>query len=815
MGSIARPALAGSVSVLVSLAVLLTTTSGAQAQDEFFSGRAAQAWEAWSTALDQVLTGDPAAAEDAFGELLALDPSPLRLALLAERTTRTASGGALLLLEQDADAGELGPNAARVLEMLETGREQYHQADDGWYFASIGRFDVARANFRALLDSDPDPVALLEYADSVPDRQAVLVQLVGHPIMDEPVRDILALLREGERAIKSDPVRIRANIQRLVGPPRMVDNAVALLKDSGEYAVPFLIEELRRSEDPELVKQIVRLLPQIDRPALNPLVAALDMGDDTTRIYIVQALGRIGHPQAVPYLLRLAQQEGTTDELQAEVTAALATLRAQGVVIPDDLTAAAAMFDLAEMYYENQGSLAADPRLATANVWYWREDILQNVPVPTDIFNEVMCMRSAEKALTLEPDMLRATALWLAANFRRVAQLGDNNDATRPDVFPPPEYFARTAGSSACQLALARAVKDGDPAVALGTIDALRRIAGTASLIGDADTPQPLVAALTFPNRMVRIQAGLALAAARPQRSFPNDQNLMPVLAEALTLHAGLQDALVVDPDQSSRNAMAGHLREAGYSVVESAELLSGMQRVREERPGVDVVVLASDVAPSLDSALQDLDADFRFAMVPVVLIAKPADAAHVRDLVRADYSLGRVSPDEGAARLLQIVDELYEAVGAVPVTTERGLELARQATAVLRVLAIGDNPLFVPDQIEVALLDAFTTDDASLKIAVAEVLGYLPSEDAQAAIANVALDAQTEKSLRLAMFAALADSAKRQGNLLSDEMVERVRTVADAEGDMELRTAATQALGALDQSGQPASEFIRKYSRG
>src|SRR5690606_13838113 len=139
-------------------------------------------------------------------------------------------------------------------------------------------------------------------------------------------------------------------------------------------------------------------------------------------------------------------------------------------------------FALARAYYDNTPSLAADATLDTANVWYYRDGLLEPVEAPTVIFNEIMAMRASEEALRLDPDLKPALALWIAANFKREAELpADAVDYTRPPDYPSALYFAQSAGAEYCQLALGRAIDDGDAAVALGCIEALHATAGAAS----------------------------------------------------------------------------------------------------------------------------------------------------------------------------------------------------------------------------------------------------------------------------------------------------------------------------------------------
>lgn len=813
------------ISRLAAMFFILVTTQAsvelATAQigpDEFVTGHAATAWEKWNAAMEALLARKAEAAEMNFEELLALEPSPLRIALLAERSIqRNINSGGVLLLEQDAEAGALRNDGQRVYDLLSEGREQLNEADDGWYFAAIGRFDVANANFQALLRSSPDPVALLEFADRVPKRQEILVTLAGHPVLGEPIQRIFALLREGERLIKADPMRVKQNIERLGGPPRAFENGVALLQESGEYAIPFLIENLRDPAKKALTQPILRALPQIGRAGLNPMAVALSMNDQTTLGYLIRALGRIGYWQSVPYLLKLRDNPRTIDDIRTAIDECFAELGRLGVEIDPGLPAAEAFYRLADAYYRDDNALAADPRLDVANVWYWRNEMLENVEVPTAIFNEVMCMRCCEEALLLNPDLKPALALWLAANFRREAQLPDGQvDHTRPENYPDAAYFALTAGAHYNLLALGRAVDTGDPAVALGTIEALYKTAGTAAMIGAAADRQPLAEALSFSDRMVRIRAALALANALPAQPFHNSQNLMPVLNEAVMLFAGGRHALVIDPDPEAANAAAATLRSMGYDVIVENGLFPGLQRARTECPALDVILLASDMSnPELAPGVVQLRQEFRFAAIPVVVVAKPAQSKMVEDFTRGDHRLAAVTVNPSERELSAAIAQVAKAVGATPVTPEVGSGLALEATMALGLLALTNNPLFDVAESESALIAALRTDDAELRRVIAHVLGFIGTTAAQEAVARIALNAQEPEDMRVMMFAALADATRHRGNLLSERVVKDLIAIAEADPNMTIRGAAAQALGALNLPGNPASVIIRNQYGG
>ena len=820
MPSIARLSRLAATLTVPVLLVFLCGPALAQTVGEggFVTGTAKDAWEKWNTALASMLARDGDTADMMFEDLLSLDPSPLRIALLADRSIkRNVNAGGVLLLEQDAEADALEGAGKQVYDLLVAGREQMNEADDGWYFASVGRFGIANANFQALLASDPDPVALLEFADRVPKRHEILVQLAGHAVIGESVTEILALLREGETLIKADPTRVKQNIERLDGPPRAYENAVANLKDSGEYAVPFMVQSLRDPAQKNKTRVILKTLPQVGRTALNPLVIALQMDDQTTQRYLVRAAGTIGYWQAVPYLLKIRENPDTLTELREAVDVALSDLARAGVEIDPAAGPAEAFYRLAAQYYEDRASLAADPRLDSANVWYWRDGMLVNIKVPTAIFNEVMCMRCCEEALLLNPDLKPALALWLAANFRREAQLAaDATDYTRSENFPSAAYFAQSAGPDYCLMALAEAVDDGDPAVALGAIEALRKTAGAASLMSGPSDRLPLGEALSFADRMVRIRAALALGHAAPREQFHNSQNLMPVLSEAVMLFGGARNALVIDPQEQSANASTAALRSLGYEAVAADSLYPGLEMARNELPGLEVILLASDIAePDVAQAIEQLRGEFRFASVPVVIVAKASQSEMAAALARGDHRVGTVVENPDAESLGREIATVAHAVGATAITPERGLELSLEAIDVLRAFGQSQNEQFRLEDAQPALLAALNADDPILRQTAADALGYLGNAEAQEAIANVALNATEAEELRVAMFAAVANAAQRRGNYLSDDIVQQLITVTESEENMVIRTAASQALGALNLPGNPASVIIRNQYGG
>ena len=697
---------------------------------------------------------------------------------------------------------------------------------DFLHFAVIGRFDIANAYAEQLLKHpDLEPTELLAISEKHKNSVETLTTLVAHSSLGTNAQRVLEVIHQGEQQERLNPTRIKANIQRLGGSPQAEFNAIKHLEDSGEHAIPWMIAALQDPEFAKLQTRIVRAVPHIGKPAVNPLVQALEMGDTVTRSHVIKALGEIGYPQAIPYLKKLLADEKITPTEVKLCEAAIGRIAGDRRDIADR-PAAKLFADLAEDYYEQRTSVRADVRLDRANVWYWRDGFLLPVAVPREIFGDVMAMRCCEEALELDPSLERATALWLAANIRREAHLGMDvesteadaraaADETHPDDMPRSIYFTRTAGARAAHQVLARAIKDRDAAVALGAIAALRVVAGSSNLVGTEDYKQPLVEALTFPNILVRIKAALVLGRALPEEHFRGDDLVTPVLGEAVG-QTGKRYVVIVNADQDQLNRLMGEMRDADTEVIGEGGLLKALDRARRELPTVNAIFMSTNIAdPDVSSGLRSMRGDFMFASAPVVILAEDDGRLVAENLTAEDVGAGMVDAGESADALTERWMEVAGRVGQLPLHDDEALVLALNATETLRLIAVDGRTVYQYEQAEPNLIRALARPDESLKLAAMQTLLLFARPAAQQAIASVGLDAGQSESVRMAAFAALSESGKRNGSLLTEDQVAELLELAMNDDDLVMRTAASRALGALNISSDRSSEVILKYHGG
>lgn len=705
---------------------------------------------------------------------------------------------------------------------------------DYLHFARMGMFDEAGAFGKALL-ARPDckPDAMLNLSERYRNSIATLQLLVDGTSLADSAAKILEIIHAGAVEKRKNPEQITQSIALLAGDPTQRMVGMDRLKEAGEYAVPWLVDYLGDPAKRESYPYAERALPQLGRPAINPLVESLRTDKDALRQTLIDALGEMSYPQAMPYLRRIADDAKASDAVRKTATEAIARILGRN---PDvrDLPAPQAFVRLATLYYYNTPSLRADPREELANVWFYKGEKLAYTPVPRAIFNEVQCMRCCEQALALQPDLDDAVALWLAANFRREAILGmdvrsvasDDKalaDATRPKDYPRSVYFAMILGPRYSHMTLARGIHDRDVPVALGAVTALSGTASASELVGPEDVKQALTLALKFPDALVRINAALALARSLPKADFTGSRTVVPILASALDLR-GRMNVLIADPGDESRLLLEGLARKQNAAVASAATFTEAINRARKEMTQVDLVILASDIEkPDVLEALAKIQKDDLLELAPVLLAVKPDGRAVAEAVASTDDRVVRLPIPKAAG----LTDAELETMGQVfaeateraqrtyrrrPIGEDEAVHLAAEAADALRLIAVSGTKLFDFGIAEEALIRTCSHPDEDMRLTAASALAWAGTSSAQSAIAKLALDKGGSKEQRIAALGILSESAKRFGRLLTDDLVAELTSQALREPDLEIRTAAGQALGALSLGGGEAAEIIHMH---
>ncbi len=698
--------------------------------------------------------------------------------------------------------------------------------DTYWHYGKMARYDLAADAGQKILDSGSDTSAILMSFEAVAGRHndnidTWMLRWKSIPVSDavdraaaQSMRQVTAKLNDaindGYAARRSDPNYILQTVIEMSNGSRAYDNNLPRLTQSGEVAVKVVLDVLRDPQQIQYHDTCRRILRDLGRKALNPLLAATEMKDYDTLVDVISALGDLGYDAAMPYLARLAVAPEVPNAIHDASRKALYQigLDRNSPVRPSDL-----FFNLAEKCYYGKSDIApAGDKISY--IWYWTDAVgLARKQVPTPIFNDLLAMRACEYTLKLDPSSGQAVSLWLAANTKRECDLPAGAVDLTHKGDPDANYYNVSAGANYLNDALARATHDRNAAVALKLCQSLRDITGLANLREDAVTP--LMQALYFPNRQVRYAAAFALAQSLPTRPFAGSDRVVPLLVEAVN-QTSKPGVVVLAPD--SNDALnVGDLRDAvqslGYPVVAASTPNSAVAGAIS-LPTVELIIISEDSDVRAMIGLQQHIARLQGASILVLTHTpdSPWALAGATDLLMNSD----VIPPKATLKdeLKADIDAAREHSGTAVMSEDEASSYSLQAASLLEKLALAHSHAFDMTVAEGGLLSALNDSRPPIAKAAGKVLATFNAVSAQNGLAMKANNAATPSDVRVSLYESLADSAKHMGNHLNSDEITDLETVVSEGTDPAVRDAAAEARGALDLPADAARTLILKQSR-
>lgn len=682
------------------------------------------------------------------------------------------------------------------------------------HYVRIARMDLAAESAKGLL-SQTDNQRLLDLVEGseYPDFESGLARASRFEQLAGVSQQLSTRLQAAKIDRMRDPARIVGDIKRLADGTRANMNATARLRAAGQFATPHLLSTLTNPQQRRLHPQVMAALVAVGQPAVFPLAIALPKLEPVQRAQVAQVLAEIGYPLALPYLKLVLEDQRIDSNVRSVVQSAADKLSAAAGV-PSKSTAAELFLTLAQSHYEHStatpdGSTVPGFDAVQNKGIMWEYDLkagLVAVPLPGSIFGDVLAMRAARQVLELEPNNDEALNLWLCANLRRENRRGQEKDPSYPANLLQPQFYLQMSGPLRQHDVLKRALDDGDTMLALEAVAALGNTAGSSALVNRDKAIQPVLRALSFPDRRVRFAAAFVAASATPKEEFSGSHRVVPVLAEAIR-QTETKFALVIGPEGDTTNRISAAIRDLGYKVISG----KGLEAVADDinsGPGVDLIVSNQSV-DGADALRRETDTHYKLAAVPILLLAKPGD---VIDLNRRFEKIGRVhvtTESTDAKAIETAVANAGKSYAGQALTSEEANVFATEALQLLKSIAVKRNPAYNPLDAKPSLLQALSDSRVQIVNLAAEVLSELNDADAQRALADLALnDAKPDQ--RVLALNCLASSASNFGNLLTEPQVQKLLAlVKDSKNDVSL--AASRAHGALTLPTSHAVQLIVK----
>ncbi|MFA9478725.1 HEAT repeat domain-containing protein [Phycisphaerales bacterium AB-hyl4] len=678
------------------------------------------------------------------------------------------------------------------------------------HYSLIARPDLALAAGEALLDrvDDAELLEIVEASD-YRDYEPTLERAARVDELREVARELGRRIQQGRVDQSRDEERIREDIRLLGEGDRRFRNATQRLTSAGQYAAPHMLRALQDRDRNRLHPYVVSSLTRIGQPIVDPLAVALPNLSPTVMVQVAQVLADIGYPQPLPYMKQVLEDEQVDEDARRVVDRAYRRL-AEVAGIDADTSAADLFLRLGETNYRAATRGEQLPTFDAAEnrgiVWeYSSRAGLVPIEVPAPIHGDVLTMRATQRALDLNPDLDAALTLFLAANLRRANRLPDGEtDPSYASDRRPPAFYALLAGPVRLHEVLDRALRDNDPALALNAIEALSHTASDRQLVDADGRRQPLLRALSYPDRRVRFRAAEALANARPTESFNGDHRVVPVLAEAVR-QQDVQYALVLADDQETLNQLLERVGEQGYEAFGGMSL-SDVRDELESRPGVDLVVIAQDT-DNIRRAFSRTRDDYKLAATPVLAVARSSDQqARLNQFLGEEARFSSVVVADEPQRLASAIEQVQEADTGEPIGEAESEEFALTALRLLHQIARASD-VYDAQAAGPALTQALGDDRDSVVVAAGKVLAELDNSSAQRALASASLDRSGE--VQIDLLTSLATSAIAFGNMLTQDHTDMLLEFVDtAEGDTAV--AAARAHGALSLPTANAVRLIR-----
>ena len=389
--------------------------------------------------------------------------------------------------------------------------------NDFLHYTAIGRFELAKGYGESIIAGDYNPVALLELSQTNARGYSILLKVYNdNEQLKDTAAKLLELIEEGRYIQRTTPEIIREEIARLSTTIRGRIKAEQNLKNSGEYAIPFMLDALADSSRKDEQPYIATALGKMGRDVVRSLTCSLQTDNVALKSEIIRALGQIKYPESLAYL-KFVHENSPSEEIKALAVRSIEMIDPAALRIPSSRL----FLQLAESYYYHSDAIAPSADFKFANIWFWNKEQsgLKRQEVDKAYFFELMAMRCSEWALKADASNSSAISLWLTAFFK-----AEETGLDMPDYFGDGHAnamtYATTSGPEYLHESLARAIKDKDAYIALNMVEALAVNAGQASLLYRFGTTQPLVDALSFENEAVKLSAAIAIAGANPTSEF-------------------------------------------------------------------------------------------------------------------------------------------------------------------------------------------------------------------------------------------------------------------------------------------------------
>jgi CheY-like chemotaxis protein len=665
----------------------------------------------------------------------------------------------------------------------------------------LGQYKVAAAYLKGFLDKKPSDDELLKIQQS--EGSSAFTRLLTIPEMKAEAGPLVERLDALVQQALNNRPRLDKLIANLAASPEERDYSLAQLRRSGAAAMPALIDTLIRSgASTDLHGAILSALPLLDSAIVPPLIAALDVDDPAIRAELIDVIRKRGENRAAPALFYLSAGN-QPDYVRAK---ALETLALFFGVKPDQLPPAhVALTENANRYYEHKVEF---PDAAKVIVWMWDGKQLVSQALTASQAEEYYGVRSARRALELDPNYGPAQVVYLSLVVDKAMERKGLSEPLAKGS-PAVKDLLTSVNPDLIVAVLKRAMHEKRLPVVLAAVRALGELDYANAARPSGEGAPILAKALYYPDRRVAIAAADALLRV-PGLGHPPAAARVVEIMRRTALMDGAPKALVAYNNRRLSEQVAAAVREAGYEPVEVPTGRAAILRLNQAAD-IDVVLIDAAIPdPPLPYLLGQLRADVNSGGLPILVAAPPDQVDRLNRVIERPSNVAIIPQTRvGETIKRDFAAQIAAASGQALTEAEKKDNAARAMEWIAR-LARGEGSGYDVRPATGAVLNALHSKElAGFAI---EAAGRLPGQDVQRALAAAVLDPGRPESLRSAAAVELVRHLQTFGMLLTTGQVQNLEKLYAGLTEPKLKGNVALVMGALRPDSRLTTERLRKY---
>ena len=661
------------------------------------------------------------------------------------------------------------------------------------YLVRSGQPTAAVPYLNSFLQSKPDDATLIELRDKF--GVGSILRLEDHPATAGLARQILSLVQGATTRVANEPERVSKAIDQLTGTPDEQTIGIEQLRQAGAGAVPPLLKALSQpGRSPEERVRLAECLGRLDGRAVPPLIAALDAPNPAIAADAATALGRLKDRRAIQGLLFPAGRGDVSPVLGDAARGAIRQLTGQPfTTLPK--APAQRLTDLAWQYHRGRASFPSD----VVEFWAWKGDEPKPFRVSQAEAASQIGMKLARESLHLDPTNLDAQKALISLELEHAAR-GPGGPETVASRDPEGAYSrALVAGPDVLGSTLKSAIADGHGPLAEVLIGALGKVTNPVALAVPGQ-PDPIIDALSAPDRRVQFAAAETLINLNPPSGFAGSSRVVPVLARFLGARAAAPRAVVIDGSSARGSATAATLRDLGYDAQVASD---GQQGFRDAVSAAETELVLIDPTSMpghwnwLDT-ITNLRADARTAGIPIFLTGP----RQIDDMLRPSFDrfprTEFLYTPSDPRKVKPMLDKALAGMGVNPLTPAERERYAQGAAALLAKVAAQPGSPYAHDLAAIEPDLSLALRNPGNQVSSSNALADVGTVEAQRSLVEALLDPAQPLDFRRNAGQKLLHSIERFGPLLVNSQEQRLLERQAVEPDAAIQNEMTAVITAL-----------------